>query len=85
MKYAFVALIAAAAFHVSAAASAAADKYHVTAEEHVACDGDVISLCGTEFPDQDKVIGCMRVKLNRLSAACLTVFKAGMRRRHLPL
>ena len=62
---------------------AATDKYHITPEEHAACDDDVISLCGSEFPDQDKVIDCMRTKVGQLSAVCLPVFKEGMRKRHL--
>ncbi len=66
-------------------ASAATDKYNITPEEHAACDDDVISLCGNEFPDQDKVIDCMRTKVGQLSAVCLPVFRAGMQKRHIRL
>ena len=58
-----------------ASAGWAADKYHITPQEHAACDTDVISLCSYEFPDQDKVIDCMRTKVGQLSAVCLPVFK----------
>ena len=61
------------------------DKYSITPQEHTACDGDVVSLCSADFPDQDKVIGCMKAKQQQLSATCRTTFRAGMRRRHIPL
>ena len=67
------------------AASAAPDKFGITAEEHAACDADAISLCADTYPNEDKLLACMRASRSRLSPECLSVFTVGMKRRHLPL
>lgn len=64
---------------------AAQDKYNVTPEEHAACDDDAARLCSDAYPDQDKLVACMRVNRSDLSRGCRPVFESGMRRRHLPL
>lgn len=66
-------------------ASAVVDKFDITADEHAACDDDVMRLCSEAFPDQDKVVACMKAKRAQLTAVCRTTFVAGMKRRHIPL
>lgn len=60
-----------------------ADKYRITAEEMSACSMDAISLCSSSYPDEDKLLGCMKLNRVSLSATCRPVFDAGLRRRHL--
>lgn len=66
-------------------ASAVVDKFDITADEHAACDGDVMRLCSASFPDQDLVVACMKAKQAQLSTLCRTTFVAGMKMRHIPL
>ena len=65
------------------ARAAATDKYHVTDAERAACEGDAISLCSVADQDEDKLLECMKSNRSNLSAGCLTVFDAGLRRRGL--
>ena len=67
---------------VSAAPSWAGD-YSITANEKAACTGDAMRLCAHTYPDQDRLLGCMRENAGELSNGCAVVFKAGLRRRHL--
>ena len=58
-------------------------KFHITAEEQTACGQDAIDLCSTAYPDEDKLLVCMKANRLKLSAACRPVFDEGIRRRHL--
>ena len=69
----------------STTASAAPDKLNITPEEHAACDADATSLCADAYPDEDKLLACMKSKRSQLSATCAPVFVAGMKKRRLPL
>ena len=60
-----------------------ADKYKITAEERTACASDAIELCSDAYPNEDKLLACMKVKRVSLSAACRPIFDDGMRRRNL--
>jgi hypothetical protein len=60
-----------------------ADKYQVTSLERAACSADAVSLCSADVSDADQLLACMRHHEVQLSAICLPVFKAGLRRRHL--
>ena len=59
------------------------DKYHVTPEEQAACEGDATLLCSHTYPDEDRLIDCMRRNRAHLTAVCRTTFEAGLKRRHL--
>ena len=65
------------------AAPAPTDKYHVTDEEKAACTTDAISWCSDTYPDEDKLLACMKTNRRALSANCQAVFAAGLKRRHL--
>ncbi len=67
------------------AASAAADKFNITAAEHAACDSDAERLCMSAYPDEDRLLDCMRANIHQLTPICLATFEAGMKRRHLSL
>lgn len=61
------------------------DKYRITPEEHAACDSDAVVLCAFTYPDEDRLIGCMKTNLRKLSDTCSAAFVAGLKRRHLSL
>ena len=60
----------------SLAMSAAADEYHGTWEQQMACTPDVFRLCGSQIPDADRIVSCLRSNTAQLSAACRSVFDA---------
>ncbi|MCW6507199.1 cysteine rich repeat-containing protein [Lichenifustis flavocetrariae] len=60
-----------------------ANKYQITAEEQSACGTDAATFCSAVYPDEDKMLACMKLNRSSLSAACRPVFDMGMRRRHL--
>ena len=70
---------------VSQAAPRAPAGTHVevTQEEISACGDDVKRLCSNDFPDEAKVIACMRTNRASLSPTCIPVFRAGLKRRGL--
>ena len=68
---------------VRAQAIEGADKYQITAEEMSACGSDAIALCSFAYPDESKLLSCMKQNRVNLSASCRPVFEAGVRRRHL--
>jgi hypothetical protein len=65
------------------AAEAVQDKYRITAEERSACGLDAVSLCSDAYPDEDRLLACMKQNRVSLSATCRPVFEAGIKRRHL--
>jgi hypothetical protein len=64
-------------------AAAFADKYHVTPAEKAACTEDAVRLCISAYPNEEKLIACMKANHDSLSATCQVAFDAGLRRRHL--
>ena len=65
------------------AARAQTDKYHITPAEQAACQPDAERLCSAAYPDEDKMIACMRANRRALSATCKPIFIAGLKRRGL--
>ncbi len=63
----------------------AADKLDITPEEHAACDSDAQRLCFSAYPDEDKMVACMRANRPQLTRQCRATFNAGLKRRHLPM
>lgn len=68
---------------LAAVSLAHADKFHVTAAEKAACSVDAARLCASSFPDEDKLLSCMKDNRSALSTACLVAFDTGVKRRHL--
>ena len=57
-----------------------AQAFEITAEQREACMGDALRLCGSEIPDVDRVLVCMRAKKSQVSAHCrATIPKAVVR------
>ena len=67
----------------AAAAPVPDDVYHLTEVEKSACTDDAVRLCSSTYPDQRKLLQCMKSNRLSLSATCLSVFDAGLKRRHL--
>ena len=59
------------------------DKYHITPEEKAACSSDVVRLCFEAYPNEDKLLSCMKQNRESLSAGCRVAFDAGRKRRRL--
>ena len=68
---------------VTSSASAQQDKYHITQAEWSACMPDAIRLCSDAYPNEDRLLTCMKQRRVQLSNGCAVVFKAGLSRRHL--
>ena len=59
------------------------DPYKVTDQERAACGGDAFSLCRDAYPDETKLLACLKVNRRSLSPVCRPVFEAGLRSRNL--
>ena len=59
------------------------DRYHVTDQEKAACTEDAARLCISAYPDEEKLLSCMKENRSSLSPVCLKAFDAGVKRRHL--
>ena len=68
---------------VTTCANAQADKYHVTTAEKLACISYAERFCIAAYPDEDKLVGCMRANRTALSDECGAAFDTGMKRRGL--
>ena len=66
-------------------AIAQVDKFQVTPEEHAACDDDAARLCSDAYPDEDKLLECMKARHDQLTPTCSASFRAGLRKRHIRL
>ena len=67
----------------SSSAHAQVDKYQLTEAERTACTPDAERLCAASYPDEDKLMGCMKANKKALSATCAVAFNAGLKRRGL--
>ncbi|HEY3680498.1 MAG TPA: hypothetical protein VGL45_17415 [Bradyrhizobium sp.] len=66
--------IAIGAFAVQHAA--VADEYRGTMEQQMACTPDVFRLCGSQIPDVNRIVGCLRQNTAQLSGPCRAVFES---------
>ena len=67
------------------AAKAEDNKYNITPIEKAACSADAIRLCSHTYPDQDRLLACLRTNIRSLSLVCSVAFKAGLKRRGISL
>jgi len=61
------------------------DKFHITPEEHAACAQDAARLCSDAYPDEEKLLDCMRARHNQLTPVCSIAFRSGLRKRHIKM
>ena len=83
MRRAVLALAAAAT--PLAAMASEGSKYSITPVEKAACMTDAIRLCRHTYPDEDRLLGCMRGNMTNLSLVCSVAFKAGLKKRGISL
>jgi hypothetical protein len=61
---------------ILAAQSAVAEEYRGTMEQQMACTPDVFRLCGSQIPDVNRIVGCLRQNTAQLSGPCRAVFES---------
>jgi hypothetical protein len=47
-----------------------------TLQQQLACTGDVLSLCGDQIPDTNRIVACLRQNTPQLSDGCRAVFES---------
>ncbi len=47
-----------------------------TEAQQLACTPDVFRLCGSQIPDADRIVVCLRQNMTSLSSGCRAVFDA---------
>lgn len=72
-----------AAGAISPALADSGDQFHVTDAEKAACTSDAVRLCYGTYPDETKLLSCMKQNRAQLSGTCRMAFDAGVRRRRL--
>ena len=77
------ALVLCSAFVSPLVANAQDNPYRITELEKAACEGDAQKLCADAWPDESRLIVCMKANEASLGANCQRVFVAGMKRRGL--
>ena len=65
------------------AATETSDPFRITDAERAACTLDAERLCAAAYPDERKLLLCLKTNKASLSASCLPVFEAGLKRRGL--
>ena len=78
-------LIIAAVLLSVTTAMAQENKYSISAVEKAACTADAMRLCSHTYPDEDRLLGCMRGHVTDLSLVCSVTFKAGLKKRGMTL
>ena len=56
--------------------SAVAEENRGTMQQQMACTPDVFRLCGTEIPDANRIVACLRSNTPQLSVSCRAVFES---------
>ena len=64
-------------------AFASTDKFHVTDAEKAACTSDAVRFCYGTYPDEIKLLSCMKQNRAQLSDSCRVAFDTGVKRRRL--
>jgi hypothetical protein len=61
---------------VALQSAAQSQEYRGTFEQQLACTGDVLSLCGDQIPDTNRIVACLRQNTPQLSGGCRAVFES---------
>jgi hypothetical protein len=56
--------------------AAHSEEYRGTFQQQLACTGDVLSLCGDQIPDTNRIVACLRQNTPQLSDGCRAVFES---------
>jgi hypothetical protein len=55
---------------------AQSQEYRGSLQQQLACTPDVLSLCGDQIPDTNRIVACLRQNTPQLSDGCRAVFEA---------
>ena len=58
-------------------------RFHVTDAEKAACTSDAVRFCYGTYPDEIKLLSCMKQNRSQLSDTCRVAFDIGVKRRRL--
>ena len=67
----------------ASAVHAQGNPYHITAQERAACSADAERLCSDSYPDEGRLLVCMKANRQSLGPNCAAVFTAGLKQRGL--
>jgi hypothetical protein len=56
--------------------AAQSQEYRGTFQQQLACTSDVLSLCGDQIPDTNRIVACLRQNTPQLSDGCRAVFES---------
>src|SRR3954452_19686872 len=56
--------------------AAQSEEYRGTLQQQLACTPDVLSLCGDQIPDTNRIVACLRQNTPQLSDGCRAVFES---------
>jgi hypothetical protein len=56
--------------------AAQSQDYRGSLQQQLACTGDVLSLCGDQIPDTNRIVACLRQNTPQLSDGCRAVFES---------
>jgi hypothetical protein len=51
-------------------------EYRGSLQQQLACTPDVLSLCGDQIPDTNRIVACLRQNTPQLSDGCRAVFES---------
>ncbi|WP_315830978.1 hypothetical protein [Bradyrhizobium prioriisuperbiae] len=63
-------------YGLSGTSTAHAGDNRGTEAQQLACTPDVFRLCGSQIPDADRIVVCLRQNMTSLSGGCRAVFDA---------
>ncbi len=69
-------LVAAIGGSIMVQSAVFAQENQGTEAQRMACTPDVFRLCGSEIPDRDRIVGCLRQNIALLSRPCRAVFES---------
>jgi len=52
------------------------EEYRGTMDQQLACTPDVFRLCGSEIPDVNRIVACLRQNTTQLEPSCRAIFDA---------
>jgi hypothetical protein len=61
---------------ITAGSVATADEYRGTFAQRMACTPDVFRLCGSEIPDVNRIVACLKQNEQQLGGPCRAVFES---------
>ena len=59
------------------------DKFQLSEAEKAACTPDAERFCSGAYPDEDKLLSCMKAKRKALTSECRVAFDTGLKKRGL--